>query len=171
MWNNTKDILFFRDFLMGSKNSILSWTTDQKQPHCYNHGVAVPSLITNDTSQMPSVICHVLDNCTASGQKSKTTIQLRIIIGIHCIIYWSTLIREGGNSKQERYTLLPEKQPQLTPKHHLLPQTAILFCQGGCEETRYSPVKGYLSLGTYSNLLSISNYSFLLPHLGRRMVH
>lgn len=106
---------------MGSKNSILSWTTDQNKPRCYNHGVAVPSLITNDTSQMPSVICRVLDNRTGSGQKSKTTIQLRIIIGIHCIIYRSTLIREGGNSKQERYALLPEKQPQLTPKHHLLP--------------------------------------------------
>lgn len=79
-----------------------------------------------------------------------------MIIGIHCIIYWSTLIREGGKSKQERYTILLEKQSQLTPKHHFLPQTATLFCQGGCEKTHYGPVKDCLSLGTYLNLLQIS---------------
>lgn len=148
----SKKIWFFGGSLMGTRNMYFILQTEQKNPHCYNHEVTVRSLINNNASWIPSLMCHMLDICMGSGQKNKTTIQLQMIIGIYCDIYWCTLRREGGNSKQERYILL-EKHPQLTPKHHLLTQTASLFCQEGCEKTHCGPIKGYLSRGTYSDLL------------------
>lgn len=152
MWNKIHITFYSLEaFLQDQETCILSWTTDQKTSHWYNHEVTVCSFITSDTSWIPSLMCHMLDICTGSGQKNKTTIKVQMIIGIYCVIYWSTLIKESGNSKQERYTVLLEKHPQLPPS--ITYPNCLIVLPRRLWKTHYGPIKGYLSPGTYSDLL------------------